>query len=62
MWKYIKDGYFFAGVPARDLTDEEMEKYEAKTPGLKKSGVWKHEAPAPVSASGPKTTTRGGAE
>jgi hypothetical protein len=26
-WKYIGDGSFLAGVPARDLTDEEYAEY-----------------------------------
>ena len=43
MWKYIaneiegKHGHYIPGVPARDLTDEEMEQH----PEAEKSGLYK---------------------
>ena len=59
MWKWFcKDGEFIPGIPAGDLTDEEMDEYEARSPGLKKSGKWKHEQ---ASASA-KADTKGGPE
>jgi len=58
MWKWTGGDEFIPGVPAGDLTDAEMDEHEARTPGLKKSGKWKHEqTPAPA-----KADARGGPE
>ena len=64
MWKYTGGSGgsdFVPGVPAQDLTDEQMEDLEKGHPGLKKNGLWKHEAP-PAPAPAPKTTLQGGAD
>lgn len=49
-WKYISQGSFVTGVPARDLTDEEFEEYrktfdarEGKKGLLEGTGLFKHE-------------------
>ncbi len=55
MWIWIgKDGEFIPGVPAGDLTDEEMDEFEEAQPGLKKCGKWRHSQPAEPAAKGGK--------
>ena len=38
MWEYKGDGEFIPGVPARDMTDKEMDQH----PEAKKSDLYKH--------------------
>lgn len=42
-WRYVQEGQFFPGVPARDLSDEEMDAAEQAQPGVKASGVYQQE-------------------
>lgn len=39
-WRYTGDGRWIPGVPARDLTDEEMDAAEESYPGTKASGIY----------------------
>lgn len=43
MWRYRGEGWF-AGIPMRDMTDEEFRAAEQIEPGLKVSGVYEHVA------------------
>jgi len=53
MLKYIGKNEALAGVPARDLTDEEVEAYGGEKM-LLASGLYEKERPQPVSTSKPK--------
>jgi hypothetical protein len=52
-WKYIGDGVFFPGVPARDLTDDEAEEYRAGD-----LDIYEYEEATPAAA--PARTRRSG--
>ena len=41
MLKYVGDGRFLIGIPARDLSDEEVKSLEISERGLVKTGLYK---------------------
>lgn len=43
MWKYIGDGAHIPGVPAHDLTEEEMSDLAKEHPGLRKSPLYRQD-------------------
>ena len=45
MLKYVGKGAFLIGVPARDLTDEEIEKLGLDKKALIKSGLYEEDKP-----------------
>jgi len=45
MLKYVGRGAFLIGVPARDLTDEEIEQLGLDKKALIKSGLYKEDKP-----------------
>lgn len=56
MLKYIGDGSWLPGVPARDLTEDEIKQFGASTEALIKSGLYvkdqPHPQPLPVLSGG----------
>lgn len=44
-WVYVGEGVFVPGIPARDLTEEEMAAFEEQEPGLRACGLY---VPAPA--------------
>ena len=47
MRKYLGQGAFIPGVPARDLTEQEWEDLCKTTPGLAESGLYQPGGPDP---------------
>ena len=54
MWVYIGDGAFIPGVPARDLTDEEMPGYGED---VERSGLYRKTRKKPADPSAEDVTT-----
>lgn len=58
-WKYVGDGAWLPGIPARDMTNEEMREAKRIEPGVDKCGLYERVPDLPLEAPAPKGKAKG---